>query len=70
MAGGDLRSAIHRDLRESEGGGKRLLSWYGRGRGVLLGVARGLAYLHAQQACAQQKSMMRSAADCRLLSSC
>ena len=49
MAGGDLCSAIQRDMGESERGGKRLLGWYGRGRVVLLGIARGLAYLHRQQ---------------------
>ena len=48
MAGGDLCSTIQRDVRRSARGGTRLLSWYRRGRIVIIGVARGLAHLHKQ----------------------
>ena len=46
MAGGDLGSAISRDVAEHGIGPQRRLGWYNRGRIVLLGVARGLVYLH------------------------
>ena len=49
MAGGNLCSAIQRDVRQSERGGRRLLGWYKRGRIALIGVARGLAHLHKQR---------------------
>ena len=46
MAGGDLGSAIGRDMAEHGSGPQRRLGWYNRGRIVLLCVARGLVYLH------------------------
>ena len=49
MAGGDLGSALRLDLAENGDGAKRRLGWYGRGRLVLLCVARGLVYLHDQR---------------------
>ena len=49
MAGGDLCKALQRDMLQSERGGKRRLGWYGRGCNILVGVARGLAYLHEQR---------------------
>ena len=49
MAGGDLCTALQRDMMQSERGGKRRLGWYGRGCDILVGVARGLAYLHEQR---------------------
>ncbi len=49
MAGGDLCTALQRDMLQSERGGKRRLGWYGRGCNILVGVARGLAYLHEQR---------------------
>ena len=48
MAGGDLGSALHRDVSE-HGPEARRLGWYSRGRVVLLCVARGLTYLHGQR---------------------
>ena len=48
MAGGDLHSALQRDV-EQNADGERSLGWYERGRLVLVGVARGLAYLHQQR---------------------
>lgn len=48
MAGGDLHSALQRDVEQSANG-ERDLGWYERGRLVLVGVARGLAYLHQQR---------------------
>ena len=50
MAGGDLCTALQRDMVQSERGGRRRLGWYGRGCNILVGVARGLAYLHEQRA--------------------
>ena len=49
MAGGDLGTALSRDVAENGGGARRRLGWYGRGRVVLLCVARGLAYLHSER---------------------
>ena len=49
MAGGELRTALQRDMMQSERGGNRRLGWYGRGSTILVGVARGLAYLHEQR---------------------
>ncbi len=49
MAGGDLCTALQRDMMQSERSGKRRLGWYGRGSNILVGVARGLAYLHEQR---------------------
>ncbi len=49
MAGGDLCSALQRDMLQSERGGRRQLGWYGRGCHILLSIARGLAYLHEQR---------------------
>ena len=49
MAGGDLGSAISRDVAEHGTGPQRRLGWYCRGRTVLLWVARGLAYLHRRR---------------------
>ena len=49
MAGGDLGSAISRDIAENGMGPQRRLGWYARGRVVLLCVARGLAYLHSER---------------------
>ena len=49
MPGGDLGSALRRDLAENGDGAKRRLGWYSRGRIVLLCVARGLVYLHDQR---------------------
>ena len=46
MAGGDLGSAISRDVAEHDAGPQRRLGWYNRGSTVLLCVARGLVYLH------------------------
>ena len=44
MAGGDLARALNRDCR-----GAREYGWYGKGRFILLGIARGLAFIHAQK---------------------
>ena len=49
MPGGDLGSALRRDMVENGDGAKRRLGWYGRGRIVLLCIARGLVYLHDQR---------------------
>ena len=49
MAGGNLGTALQRDMMQSERSGKRRLGWYGRGCNILVGVARGLAYLHEQR---------------------
>ena len=49
MAGGDLGTALSRDVAENGGGARRRLGWYARGRVVLLCVARGLAYLHSER---------------------
>ena len=46
MAGGDLGTAIARDIAEHGEGVQRRLGWYNRGRVVLLCIARGLVYLH------------------------
>lgn len=46
MAGGDLGAAIKHDVLEHGTGLQRRLSWYNRGRVVLLWVVRGLVYLH------------------------
>ena len=48
MAGGDLRSALVRDITANGAGANRCLSWYARGRRVLVGVARGLVFMHSQ----------------------
>ncbi len=48
MAGGDLKKALQLDMVRSTKG-KRLLGWYERGRLVLVGVARGLQYLHSER---------------------
>ena len=56
MAGGDLCTALQRDMLQSERGGKRRLGWYGRGCNILVGIARGLAYLHEQRVRAGQSS--------------
>ena len=45
MAGGDLETALTRDIEKNGTGLQRRLCWYDRGRMVLLCVARGLAYL-------------------------
>ena len=50
MAGGDLGTALDRDVMDNGPGGERRLGWYARGRVVLLCVARGLAYLHVNRA--------------------
>ena len=49
MAGGDLGSALDRDIMENGPGEKRRLGWYKRGRVVLLCIARGLTYLHSER---------------------
>ena len=49
MAGGDLGSALDRDIMEHGPGEKRRLGWYKRGRVVLLCIARGLTYLHSER---------------------
>ena len=49
MAGGDLGSALDRDIMENGPGEKRRLGWYKRGRIVLLCIARGLTYLHSER---------------------
>ena len=50
MSGGDLGNALDRDMRDSEeSGSERRLGWYARGRVILLGVARGLTYLHSER---------------------
>ena len=46
MAGGDLAAAIKHDVLEHGTGPQRRLSWYNRGRIVLLWVVHGLVYLH------------------------
>lgn len=52
MSGGDLGSALDRDMFDSEeSGSERRLGWYARGRVILLGVARGLTYLHSERVC-------------------
>lgn len=51
MAGGDLGTALSRDVAENGCGARRRLGWYARGRVVLLCVARGLAYLHSERVC-------------------
>ena len=52
MSGGDLGSALDRDMLDSEeSGSERRLGWYARGRVILLGVARGLTYLHGERVC-------------------
>ena len=49
MAGGNLESALRRDMAERGDGPNRRLGWYARGRNVLLCVARGLAFLHKER---------------------
>lgn len=43
MQGGDLRSRIRADTAQP-----RRTGWYQNGRYIALGIARGLAYLHAR----------------------
>jgi len=48
MAGGDLRSALVRDITANGAGPNRCLGWYARGRRILVGVARGLVFMPSQ----------------------
>ena len=48
MAGGDLRDALVRDITTNGAGAGRCLGWYARGRRILVGVARGLVFMHSQ----------------------
>ncbi len=49
MPSGNLEVALRRD-NERQDGRPRVLGWHFRGRGIALDVARGLAFLHSNQA--------------------
>ena len=48
MSAGNLETAIRKD--RERGDGRRVLGWHCKGRSVALDVARGLAFLHSNQA--------------------
>ena len=49
MPSGNLEVALRRD-NERKDGKPRVLGWHFRGHGIALDVARGLAFLHSNQA--------------------
>ena len=49
MPSGNLEVALRRD-NERKDGKPRVLGWHFRGQGIALDVARGLAFLHSNQA--------------------